>query len=162
MVRDDGNHYLTKTLSASGTQNATAYATQALGAIVAPFIVGLIADKYFSAQKKYWALYIYIIGAALLWYETTVINFDSFYPGILAYMIIYIPTLALVNSVAFKQMENPSKEFPWVRVFGTIGWIVAGVIIGLLGWEQTGTLVLTFKMAAIASLILGVLSFTFT
>jgi nucleoside transporter len=150
--------YLTKTLHATGTQNGTAYATQALGAIVAPFIVGLIADKYFSAQRILGVLH--LIGAGLLWYQTTVIGFDAFYPGILAYMIIYMPTLALVNSISFRQMQNPSKEFPWVRVFGTGGWIVAGIIIGYLGWEQTGTLVLTFKMASIASLILGVLSFT--
>jgi nucleoside transporter len=150
--------YLTKTLGATGTQNAGAYATQAFGAIIAPFIVGLIADRYFSAQKILGILH--LIGAALLWYETTVGNFGSFYPGILAYMIIYMPTLALVNSVAFKQMTDPSKDFPWIRVFGTVGWIVAGVTIGWLGWEQSGTLVLTFKMAAIASLILGVLSFT--
>lgn len=150
--------YLTKTLSATGTQNAGAYATQALGAIIAPFIIGLIADKYFSAQRILGVLH--LIGAALLWYETTVPTFDAFYPGILTYMIIYMPTLALVNSVSFKQMQNPSKEFPWIRVYGTLGWIVAGVIIGWLGWEQSGTLVLTFKMAAIASLVLGLLSFT--
>jgi len=150
--------YLTKTLSATGTQNATAYATQALGAIIAPFVIGLIADKYFSAQKILGILH--IIGAMLLYYETTVPSFDTFYPGILAYMIIYMPTLALVNSVSFKQMTNPSKEFPRIRVFGTAGWIVAGLIIGWLGWEQSGTLVLTFKMAAVASAILGILSFT--
>ena len=149
--------YLTKTLSASGTQNAGAYATQALGAILAPFIIGLIADKYFSAQKILGVLH--LLGAALLWYETTVPTFDSFYPGILAYMIIYMPTLALVNSVSFKQMTNPSKEFPLIRVFGTIGWIVAGSIIAWLDWEHKGALVLTFKMAAIASLALGILSF---
>src|ERR1035437_8510039 len=74
--------------------------------------------------------------------------------------VIYMPTLALVNSISFKQMVNPSKEFPWIRVFGTAGWIIAGVAIGVLGWEQSGTLVLTFKMAAVASAILGVLSFT--
>ena len=150
--------YLTKTLSATGTQNAGAYATQALGAILAPFIIGLIADRYFSAQKILGILH--LIGAELLWYEKTVPTIDAFYPGILAYMIIYMPTLALVNSVSFRQMLNPSKEFPWIRVFGTGGWIVAGVIIGYLGWEQMGTLVLTFKMASIASLVLGVLSFT--
>ena len=150
--------YLTKTLSATGTQNGTAYATQALGAIIAPFIVGLIADRYFSAQKILGILH--LLGATLLYYVTTVGSFDNFYPGILGYMIIYMPTLALVNSVAFKQMTDPSKDFPWVRVFGTLGWIVAGVTIGWLGWEQSGTLVLTFKMAAGASLILGLLSFT--
>src|SRR5476651_343582 len=97
--------YLTTTLHATGTQNAGAYATQAFGAIIAPFIIGLIADRYFSAQKILGVLH--LIGAALLWYETTVPTFDGFYPGILAYMIIYMPTLALVNSVAFKQMLNP-------------------------------------------------------
>jgi nucleoside transporter len=150
--------YLTKTLSATGTQNGTAYATQALGAIIAPFVIGLIADKYFSAQKILGILH--IIGAMLLYYQTTVPTFDTFYPGILAYMIVYMPTLALVNSISFKQMTNPSKEFPWIRVFGTAGWIIAGITIGVLGWEKAGTLVLTFKMAAVASVVLGVLSFT--
>jgi len=150
--------YLTKTLSATGTQNATAYATQALGAIIAPFIIGLVADKYFSAQKILGILH--IIGAALLYYESKAPSFNVFYPGILAYMIIYMPTLALVNSVSFKQMVNPSKEFPWIRVFGTIGWIIAGILIGQLGWEKSNSLSLTFLMAAIASFILGVLSFT--
>jgi nucleoside transporter len=150
--------YLTKTLNATGTQNATAYATQALGAIIAPFIIGLIADKYFSAQKILGVLH--IVGAALLFYESRAPDFGSFYPGILAYMIIYMPTLALVNSVSFKQMLNPSKEFPTIRVFGTVGWIIAGLVIGWLAWEQSGSLALTFRMAAIASLILGLLSFS--
>src|ERR1700755_2469197 len=149
--------YLTKTLSATGTQNGTAYATQAFGAIIAPFIVGLIADKYFSAQKILGVLH--ILGAALLFYESQAPDFASFYPGILAYMIIYMPTLALVNSVSFKQMTNPSKEFPPVRVFGTLGWIVAGLIIGWLQWEQKGALASTFLMASVASLALGLLSF---
>ena len=150
--------YLTVTLKATGTQNAGAYATQSLGAIIAPFVIGLIADKYFSAQRILGVLH--LIGAASLFYATTIANFDTFYPNILFYMIIYMPTLALVNSVSFKQMKNPSKEFPWIRVFGTAGWIIAGLTIGLLGWEKEGTLVLTFKMASIASLILGLLSFT--
>ncbi len=149
--------YLGKSLNATGTQNATAYATQALGAILAPFIIGLIADKYFSAQKILGVLH--ILGAGLMFYESKAANFDSFYPAILAYMIIYMPTLALVNSVSFKQMLNPSKEFPPIRVFGTLGWIVAGLLIGYLGWEQSNSLALTFEMAAIASIILGVLSF---
>ncbi|MDR6944359.1 nucleoside permease [Mucilaginibacter pocheonensis] len=150
--------YLTVTLKATGTQNAGAYATQSLGAIIAPFVIGLIADKYFSAQKILGVLH--LLGAASLFYATTITDFGKFYPNILFYMIIYMPTLALVNSVSFKQMQNPSKEFPPIRVFGTAGWIVAGLIIGWLGWEKTGSLVLTFKMAAGASFILGLLSFT--
>jgi nucleoside transporter len=150
--------YLTKTLHATDVQNGVAYATQSLGAILAPFIIGLIADRYFSAQKILGVLH--LIGAGLLYYTTTISNFDSFYPIILIYMIIYMPTLALVNSVSFKQMKDPSKEFPPIRVLGTLGWIVAGITIGWLGWENKGSLVLTFQMAAVASLILGLLSFT--
>ncbi|RFZ85408.1 MFS transporter [Mucilaginibacter terrenus] len=149
--------YLGKTLAASGTQNATAYSSQSWGAIIAPFIIGLIADRFFSAQKVLGVLH--LIGAALLYYITTIPNFDGFLPVIFAYMIAYMPTLALVNSVSFKQMTNPSKEFPPIRILGTLGWIVAGLLIGWLGWEQSNSLVLTFKMAAIASLILGLLSF---
>ena len=150
--------YLMKTLSATGAQNATAYATQSLGAIIAPFIIGLIADRYFSAQKILGVLH--LLGAALMYYEYKAPDFAGFYPGILAYMIIYMPTLALVNSVSFKQMVNPSKEFPSIRVFGTGGWIVAGLIIGWLQWEQKGALASTFLIASVASLALGLLSFT--
>jgi nucleoside transporter len=150
--------YLTKTLIATGVQNGNAYATQSWGAIIAPFIIGLIADRFFSAQKVLGILH--LTGAALLYYITTIPNFEGFFPIILAYMIIYMPTLALVNSVSFRQMTNPSKEFPPIRILGTLGWIVAGLTIGWLGWEQSNSLVLTFKMAAVASLILGILSFT--
>ncbi|TFF34138.1 nucleoside permease [Mucilaginibacter psychrotolerans] len=150
--------YLGKTLAATGTQNATAYSSQSWGAIIAPFIIGLIADRYFSAQKVLGVLH--LAGAALLYYITTIPNFSGFLPVIFAYMIVYMPTLALVNSVSFKQMTNPSKEFPPIRILGTFGWIVAGTVIGWLGWEANNTLVLTFKMAAIASLLLGLLSFT--
>ncbi|HTD42208.1 MAG TPA: nucleoside permease [Mucilaginibacter sp.] len=150
--------YLTKTLHSTDVQSSTAYATQSFGAIIAPFIIGLIADKYFSAQKILGVLH--LIGAALMYYEYKSPDFAGFYPGILAYMIIYMPTLALVNSVSFKQMANPSKEFPWIRVFGTGGWIAGGLIIGWLQWEQKGELASTFLMASVASLALGLLSFT--
>ena len=149
--------YLTTTLHATGVQNAGAYATQALGAILAPFIIGIVADRYFSAQRILAALH--LIGAASLYYATTVGDFDKFYPNILFYMIIYMPTLALVNSISFKQLKDPTKDFPLIRVFGTIGWIVAGIAIAWLDWEHAGSLVLTFKMAAGASLILGLLGF---
>ncbi|PAW93829.1 MFS transporter [Mucilaginibacter sp. MD40] len=150
--------YLGKTLNATGVQNGNAYATQSWGAIIAPFVIGLIADRFFSAQKVLGILH--LTGAALLYYITTQTNFEGFFPIIFAYMIVYMPTLALVNSVSFRQMQNPSKEFPPIRVFGTLGWIIAGLVIGWLGWEQSNSLVLTFKMAAGASLILGLLSFT--
>jgi nucleoside transporter len=145
-------------LSATGSQISLAYLTQSLGAIAAPLIIGLIADQFFSAQKILGVLH--IVGALLLWAASTTSDFATFFPLILAYMILYMPTLALVNSVSFRQMKDPDRQFPAVRVLGTIGWIVAGVTIGWLGWEQGGQLALTFRMAAVASLILGVFSFT--
>jgi nucleoside transporter len=145
-------------LSASGSQISLAYLTQSLGAILAPLIIGLIADQFFSAQKILAVLH--LAGAVLLWLASTTSNFGTFFPLILAYMVLYMPTLALVNSVSFRQMRDPERQFPGVRVLGTIGWIIAGLIIGWLGWEQGGELSLTFKMAAIASLVLGLFSFT--
>lgn len=149
--------YLGKNLLANDVQIGSAYSTQSLGAIIAPFIIGLIADKFFSAQKVLGVLH--LVGGALLWVAGTSLNFDSFFPFILGYMIAYMPTLALVNSISFKQMKDPGKEFPSIRVFGTIGWIIAGLVIGWLNWEQSGNLVFTFKMASVASIILGLLSF---
>lgn len=150
--------YLLHNLNASGTQVGVAFLTQSIGAIVAPFIVGLIADRYFSAQKILGVLH--LAGALLLWRASSAPDFNSFYPNILTYMILYMPTLALVNSIAFRQMQNPQKEFAQVRVLGTLGWIVAGLTIGWLNWEQTNGLQATFLMAAGAAAILGVFSFT--
>ncbi len=149
--------FLGQGLAASGSQISLAYLTQSLGAILAPLIIGLIADQFFSAQKILGVLH--TAGAVLLWFAGDVADFGLFFPIILGYMILYMPTLALVNSVSFRQMRDPERQFPSVRVLGTIGWIVAGLTIGWLGWEQ-GQLPLTFKMAAVASLILGIFSFT--
>ena len=128
--------FLDSDLAASGSQISLAYLTQSLGAIAAPLIIGLIADQFFSAQKVLGILH--LAGAVLLYLASTMSTFESFFPVILVYMIVYMPTLALVNSVSFRQMTNPEKQFPAVRVLGTIGWIVAGVIIGWLAWEQEG------------------------
>jgi nucleoside transporter len=149
--------YLGKNLLSNDVQIGSAYSTQSLGAIIAPFIIGLIADKFFSAQKVLG--FLHLMGGILLWFASTSLDFDSFFPFILGYMIAYMPTLALVNSISFKQMTNPGKEFPSIRVFGTIGWIIAGLVIGWLNWEQDGNLILTFKMASVASIILGLFSF---
>lgn len=149
--------YLAKNLLSDGVQIGSAYSTQSLGAILAPFIIGLIADKFFAAQKILG--FLHLVGGLLLWFAAGALTFDSFFPLILGYMIAYMPTLALVNSISFKQMNDPGKEFPAIRVFGTIGWIVAGLVIGWLNWEQDGNLILTFKMAAAASIILGLFSF---
>ena len=93
-------------------------------------------------------------------------EFNVFYPYVLGYMIAYMPTLALVNSVSFNQMKDPSKDFPFIRVWGTVGWIVAGLLISFaFKWDSTesigqGLLANTFLMTAIASALLGIFSFT--
>jgi nucleoside transporter len=150
--------YLPTVLSSDGGEIAAAYATQSLGAIIAPFIIGLIADRFFSAQKVLGILH--LAGACLMYLAAGADQFSAFYPAILIYMIIYMPTLALVNSVSFRQMQDPTKQFASIRVWGTIGWVVAGLIIGYgLHWEAEGLLQNTFYMAAGASALLGLYSF---
>lgn len=156
--------FLGNNLGATGAETGMAYSTQSWGAIIAPFIIGLIADRFFNAEKILGVLH--LIGALLMYQMSRSTEFTAFYPYVLGYMIAYMPTLALVNSVSFNQMTDPSKQFPFVRVFGTIGWIVAGLIISLVfKWDSeanlaSGMLSNTFIMVAIASAILGIFSFT--
>lgn len=150
--------YLKSIKGVTDVQVGIAYGTQSLGAIIAPFIIGLIADRFFAAQKILGVLH--IAGAFLLYYISTTDNFSAFYPVLLMYMILFMPTLALVNAVSFKQINSPEKEFANIRVWGTIGWIVAGLIIAWLAWEQKNTLIHTFRLAAGVSLIMGLFSFT--
>jgi nucleoside transporter len=149
--------YLGSRLDATGMQIGIAYGTQSLGAIIAPFIIGLIADRYFAAQFILGLLH--LCGAGLLYFVSLQTNFADFYPYLLAYMIIYMPTLALVNSISFKQMNDPEKEFSLIRMWGTIGWIAAGLLIGWLALEKNQQLDRTFQIAAAVSLVLGLFSF---
>jgi nucleoside transporter len=156
--------FLSANLGASGAQSAMAYSTQSWGAIIAPFIIGLIADKYFNAERLLGV--IHLIGAALVYLLARAHDFRAFFPYLLAYMVLYMPTLALVNSIAFRQIENPSKDFSKIRVWGTIGWIAAGLVISYaFSWDSAaglagGALRNTFTMSALASLALGLYSFT--
>ena len=156
--------FLPSTLNASGAESALAYSTQSWGAIIAPFIIGLIADRYFNAERILGVLH--LLGAILMYQMATADNFAVFYPYVLGYMIAYMPTLALVNSVSFNQMSNPATEFSPIRVFGTIGWIIAGLSISyIFKWDSpdavaNGALRNTFLMTGVASLILGIFSFT--
>jgi nucleoside transporter len=174
--------YLTKgNIGADGAQTGLAYGTQCLGAIIAPFIIGMIADRFFAAQKILGVLH--LAGALLLYLIAKENQFGSFYSLLLIYMIIYMPTLALVNAIALKQISNAEKEFGGIRVWGTIGWIVSGLIIGWMAWEPAGELVkaasasdatneakealktaasklnITYTVAAIVSALFGIYSF---
>jgi nucleoside transporter len=150
--------YLSSVPGVTDVQIGLAYGTQALGAIIAPFVIGAIADRFFSAQKILG--FLHLVGAALMYYISTVSDFSTFYPILLVYMILFMPTLALVNAVSFRQISNAEKQFAYIRLWGTVGWIVAGVLIGLLAWEQEKSLVNTFRLAAAVSLVLGLYSFT--
>jgi nucleoside transporter len=156
--------YLASNLHATGAQTALAYSTQSWGAIIAPFIVGLIADRYFNAERLLGI--IHIGGGILMYVLFSSRDFAGFYPYLLAYMILYMPTLALVNAIAFRQMNDPSKYFSSIRVWGTIGWIVAGLVISyLFAWDSgagmtQGFLKNTFLMCSMASFALGLYSFT--
>lgn len=150
--------YLAADLGASGSQIALAFLTQSLGAILAPFIVGLIADRWFAAQRILGVLYLF--SAVMLFLAGRQGEFGAFFVFALLAMISFMPTLALANSISFRRLTSPERQFPAIRVFGTIGWIVAGLLIGWLGWEAGGALENTFVMAAIGSALLGVYAFT--
>jgi len=131
-----------------------AYSAGAIATIISPFFVGMIADRFFAAQKIMGVLH--IVGAALLVYATQMTHTSGFYWVILVYSLMYMPTIALSNSVAFAQMTDPGKQFPWIRVFGTLGWIVAGLVITQLKITDNP---MTFQIAAGASALLGLFSF---
>ncbi len=156
--------FMGQNLDATAVQIGDAFSTQSWGAIIAPFIIGLIADRYFNAERILGVLH--LIGAVLMYKMAYAQDASEFFPYVLGYMIAYMPTLALVNSVAFRQLRNPAKEFSYIRVFGSIGWIVAGLVISLVfSWDSKaslaeGLLKNTFLMTAIASLVLGIFSFT--
>ena len=157
-------NYLFNNLGASGGETARAFSTQSWGAIIAPFIIGLIADRYFNAERILGVLH--LVGAVLMYQMYLATDMSNFYPYVLGYMILFMPTLALINSISFNQMKNPEKQFPPIRVWGTIGWIVAGLLISFIFmWDKTenvkeGMLKNTFLFAGIASLVLGLYSFT--
>jgi nucleoside transporter len=156
--------FLGTNFQATGVQSALAYSTQSWGAIIAPFVIGLIADRYFNAERILGVLH--LVGAALMYMMFKAENFSQFYPYVLGYMIAYMPTLALVNSISFRQLTDPSKQFSFVRVWGTAGWIVAGLLISLVfKWDAAeaasqGALRNTFMMGAVTSALLALFSFT--
>jgi len=154
--------FLGTSLGFDGVEIGSVYGAGAIAAMVSPFFIGLVADNLFATQKVLGVLH--IIGAVLMYFTATVSEFWIFYAFLLAYTLAYFPTLALTSGISFRQMDNPEKEFPWVRVWGTIGWIASGFFIfgmskisGLEGIESTNV---PLKIAAVASLLMGIYSFT--
>ncbi len=148
-----GYAFLTKKFGFSDEQAASCYATTNLAAMIAPFFVGMIADRFFSAQKMLAVLH--FLGAIFIYLASQQTTFGAFYPLILAHTLCYMPTMALTNSIAFAQMSNPGAQFPTIRVLGTIGWIAAGQLVSFLGYDLDERI---FLIAAISSVALGVYS----
>ncbi|MCF0050226.1 nucleoside permease [Dyadobacter chenwenxiniae] len=146
--------YLFTALGASGAQVGNAYAAFSIAQIIAPFFVGMIADRYFAAQKVLGVLS--LAGAALLFVLTGVDDPDNFFWIILAYCISFAPMMSLTTSIAMQQVTNSEKDFPAIRVMGTVSWIVVSNIIGYYGF---GDNVMIFKISMVASAFLGVYSF---
>ncbi len=146
--------FMTRILGSTGIQIGAAYSALAIATMISPFFVGMIADRFFAAQKVMGVLH--LIGAVLLFIASKITTNAPFYWIIMLYSLAYMPTIALSNSVAFRQMSDPGKQFPVIRVFGTIGWVISGFMIALFGIEQTPG---TFYMASIVSLALGLYSF---
>ncbi len=146
--------YLNETLKFDGQQIGLAYGATALAAIISPFFVGMVADRFFATEKILAVLH--LVGGGLLFYVSTLSDFSTFYPVLIIYTLCYMPTLALANSLSFHQMTDPGKQFPGVRVLGTIGWIAAGYTINYLGYGTSATM---FTTAAAASIALGLYSF---
>jgi nucleoside transporter len=145
--------YLNETLRFDGQQIGLAYGSTALAAMISPFFVGMVADRFFATERILAALH--VIGGLLLFYVSTLTSFGVFYSVLILYTLCYMPTLALTNSISFHNMRDSAREFPKVRVLGTIGWIVAGYVIDTLGYGKSAGM---FQAAAVASIALGLYS----
>jgi len=145
--------YFAKTLNWEGGQIGAAYGAFAIGAMIAPFFVGLIADRYFASEKLLFILG--ILGGALMIGLARAQDFSVFYPLLILYCATYVPTLALGNSLSLTHLADPKRDFPRIKTLSAVGWIAGGVTVSLLKGEQSP---IQFYIAGAASIALGLFS----
>lgn len=147
--------YVTTKLGFTGGQVGLVYGSTAVGALVSPFIGGIIADRFFATQHI--LAFLHLVGAGLLYWVTTLNDFGSFYPVLLAYTITYMAGHGLTNALTLHHSKNPAKEFPVVMLMASVGWIVAGLVVSGLKLEHNAGM---FRLASGAALIMGLYSLT--
>ena len=138
-----------------GVQVGNIYATFSIAMIISPFLVGMLADRFFAAQKVLGILN--LIGAGLLFLLTRITDYDGFYWVMLLYCLSFAPTIALTSSISMRQMSAPEKEFPLIRLMGTLAWIAVTNLIGLMGWGDKNTI---FYISMITAIVIGLYAFT--
>ena len=143
------------TLSFNGQQIGLAYGAFAWGAIVSPFIVGLIADRYFASEKIIAVLG--VVGGLVMLCMPQFKTFGAFYPMLILYCTLYAPTLALGNSVSMTHLADAKKDFPFVKIFSAVGWIAGGVVLSLVKGEQSP---LQYYLAGGISMVFGLFALT--
>jgi nucleoside transporter len=147
--------YLLQKLQFSGHEVGLVYGTTAIAAMISPFLLGILADRHFSTERL--LAWLNLGGAALMFSTSLSQTFWPFYLLIMVYTFTYMPTFSLNASLCFHHLKDPSRDFPRVRVFGTLGWVVSGILISYLNIE---TEVTPMYISAGASLFTGLYCFS--